>query len=100
MENLFGNIAKDAGALTVTLESDIKKALKDADVIFIMNDGKIAGVAAIFSTADECGGVPVYSAFNPKDLPDYQSYPQHKCPICKSGRRIDAMVNTFGYSKM
>ena len=62
--------------------------------------GKIAGVAAIFSTADECGGVPVYSAFNPKDLPDYQSYPSVECPLCKGGVKLDALVNCHGFSKL
>ena len=62
--------------------------------------GAVAGVAAIFATADECMGYPVHSVFDPKDLPGYASYPSHECPMCKEGKKIDALVNGFGCSKI
>lgn len=62
--------------------------------------GFVAGVAALFATKDECEGYPVHSIFDPKDLDGYQSYPSHECPLCKAGQRIDALVNSFGYSKL
>ena len=62
--------------------------------------GFVAGVAALFSTKDECEGYPVCSVFNPNDLEDYNSYSSHECPLCKAGRKIDALVNSFGYSKL
>ena len=34
------------------------------------------------------------------DLPDYQSYDYHDCPYCKAGRKVDALVNSFGYSSL
>ena len=33
------------------------------------------------------------------DLPDYESYSYAECPYCKAGRRIEALVNSYGYSK-
>lgn len=63
-------------------------------------NGHIAGVAAIFATVEQCGGYPVQSAFNPKDLPDYASFSSHECPLCKQGVKIDALVNSHGYSKL
>ena len=62
--------------------------------------GHVAGIASIFSTVDECGGYPVYSAFDTADLDGYVTYPAHECPWCKAGERIDALVNGFGYSKL
>ena len=62
--------------------------------------GFVAGVAALFATKDECEGYVVHSIFDPKDLEGYQSYPSHECPLCKAGQRIDALVNSFGYSKL
>ena len=62
--------------------------------------GEPAGVTAIFATVDECAGYPVASIFDPHDLPDYQSYDAHSCPWCKEGKKIDALVNSFGYSSM
>ena len=62
--------------------------------------GHVAGVAALFATKDECEGYTVRSVFNPNDLSDYGSFPSHECPMCKAGQRIDALVNSFGYSKL
>ena len=62
--------------------------------------GYVAGVAALFATKDECEGYPVRSVFNPNDLEGYSSYPSHECPLCKAGQKIDALVNSFGYSKL
>ena len=62
--------------------------------------GEPAGVTAIFATVDECAGYPVASIFDPHDLPDYQSYDAHSCPWCKEGKKIDALVNSFGYSSL
>ena len=62
--------------------------------------GMVTGIAAIFATADTCAGHPVRSVFNPKDLSDYASYSAHDCPLCKEGKKIDALVNSFGFSKL
>ena len=62
--------------------------------------GRVTGVAAIFSTVDECDGQTVTSIFDPNDLGDYESYKPHQCPICKRGEKIEALVNSFGYSKL
>lgn len=62
--------------------------------------GNVAGVASIFATVEECGGYTVNSVFNPKDIPDYQSYAPSECPLCKAGKKIDALINCHGYSKL
>ena len=62
-------------------------------------NGAVAGVCAIFATLDECAGYPIYSVFDPNDLGDYATYP-HECPLCKKGIKIDALVNSFGFSKI
>ena len=62
--------------------------------------GNVAGVSAIFSSEESCGGYPVVSIFDPHDLPDYVSYDSKDCPDCKAHRKIDALVNSYGYSKL
>lgn len=62
--------------------------------------GKVAGIASIFSTAETCGGFPVHSVFNPEDLQDYGNYPAHDCPLCKAGVKLDALINSHGFSKL
>ena len=62
--------------------------------------GHIAGIAAIFATVNNCMGYTVNSVFDPKDLKGYASYQSHECPMCKKGEKIDALVNSFGFSKL
>ena len=62
--------------------------------------GHVAGIACIFATKQECEGYPVTSIFNPKHLPEYSSFSSKECPMCKAGRKIDALVNSHGYSKL
>ena len=58
------------------------------------------GIAAMFSTKDKLGDFKVNSVFNPADLPDYFSVPSHECPLCKEGKKIDALINSHGFSKL
>lgn len=60
--------------------------------------GHVAGVAAIYSAVDEVAGEPVRSVYTIQDLPGYASYDYRDCPYCKAGKKIDALVNSFGYS--
>ena len=60
--------------------------------------GYVAGVAAIYRAVDEIGGYPVRSVYSVSDIPDYESYDYHDCPYCKQGKKIDALVNSFGFS--
>ena len=62
--------------------------------------GTVVGLSAIFATTHECCGIPVNSIFDPKTLPDYQSFDSRECPMCKAGAHIDALVNSFGYSSL
>lgn len=63
-------------------------------------NGAVAGVCAIFATVDECAGYRVNSIFDPKDLDGYASFSSHECPMCKNGEKIEALVNSFGFSKL
>ena len=76
-----------------------KSALAAIDAIKYYG-GTTVGVAAIFATVDECDHHPVYSVFDPNDLGDYESYKPHLCPICHQGIKIEALVNSFGYSAL
>lgn len=62
--------------------------------------GRVAGVAAIYRAVDEVAGYPVRSVYSVADLPDYESFDYRECPYCKQGRKLDALVNSFGYSAL
>ena len=62
--------------------------------------GHIAGVAAIYRAVDEVEGYPVRSVYSITDLPDYETYDYRDCPYCKQGKKLDALVNSYGYSEL
>ena len=62
--------------------------------------GHVAGISAIFATISDCAGYKVHSVFNPNDIDGYFSCPSHECPLCKNKKKIDALVNSFGYSEL
>ena len=62
--------------------------------------GTVTGIAAIYRAMDEIDGYPVRSIYSISDLPDYASYDYRDCPYCKAGQKIDALVNSYGFSKL
>ncbi|MCM1417985.1 MAG: hypothetical protein NC084_03525 [Bacteroides sp.] len=62
--------------------------------------GKPVAACALFSDIPEDEGVKIYSIFGADDLPNYTSHRPSECPMCAEGRKIDALVNSFGYSRL
>ena len=62
--------------------------------------GTVVGVTSLYSAVHEAAGMVVHSVYDVNDLPDYKSYDYRDCPFCKQGRRLDALVNSFGYSAL
>ena len=62
--------------------------------------GIVDGISAIYSAMPKINGMEIKSVFTPADLPDYESYEAKDCPLCKKGQRIEALINSFGYSKL
>ncbi|MBE6680470.1 MAG: phosphoribosyltransferase [Ruminococcaceae bacterium] len=62
--------------------------------------GKATGIAAIFATKNKIDDLDVHSVFDPNDLDGYGSFAPHECPMCKNGEKIDALINSYGFSKL
>ncbi|MCD8232171.1 MAG: orotate phosphoribosyltransferase [Clostridiales bacterium] len=62
--------------------------------------GTLQGISSIFSTVKSVDGMKVHSVFTEEDVPGYAAYTREECPYCRQGRRIEAMVNGFGYSAL
>lgn len=62
--------------------------------------GELVAVGAIFSAIDSVHGIEVKSLFTDSDLPSYENFASNDCPLCKQGIRVDALINSFGYSKL
>lgn len=63
-------------------------------------NGSLVAIAAIFSAASESRGIKINSIFSPGDLPEYHSYSTAECPMCAAHKKVDALVNSYGYSKI
>lgn len=62
--------------------------------------GNVTAICSLFSAVDSIQGLPIISAFTTGDISGYQAYEFDDCPFCKSGRKLDAFVNGYGYSKL
>ena len=63
-------------------------------------DGDPVGVATVFGGNFEIPGVTVKRLIGTEDLAQYTSYRPGECPLCKAGIKIDALINSYGYSKI
>lgn len=54
----------------------------------------------MFSALDEMNGIPIKSVFGKRELPDYMLAITATVRICKEGKKLDALINPYGYSKL
>lgn len=83
-------------AASVTTGKTINRAIES----ILYYDGTICGIASIFSAVNKIAGMDVKTIFTSADVPNYRAYSHHDCPMCKDGGKIEAIVNSFGYSKL
>ena len=83
-------------AASITTGKTISKALES----ILYYGGTVCGVASIFSAVRRVAGIEVKTIFTSSDLPNYRAYAPHDCPMCKQGKRVQALVNSYGYSKL
>ena len=62
--------------------------------------GMLQGISAIFSAVDSIDGHRIDALFRTEDIPNYETYSHHDCPLCQAGHPIEALVNGYGYSQL
>ena len=62
--------------------------------------GRVQGISSIFSAVNSINGIPVHSIFKSSDVPNYHTYPYTECPLCRESKKLDALVNSYGYSRI
>ncbi|NLI61351.1 MAG: phosphoribosyltransferase [Clostridiales bacterium] len=62
--------------------------------------GKIVGVSALFNADSIEYDREIHSMFTNKDIPNYQLFTLNECPMCKEGRKLDAIIVHDGYIKI
>lgn len=81
---------------SVTTGKTIKRSLECIQYY----GGTVVGISAVFSAAEEVQGIPIHALFTPQDVPGYHTFSFRDCPECKSGLKVDALVNSYGYSEI
>ena len=97
---------QNKSVLLLTATATTGMTLKNALEGIVYYGGTPAGAATVFG--GEFGehilagnySVPVERLFFAKDIGKYDSYAQNECPLCKAGVKVDAVVNSYGYSKL
>lgn len=62
--------------------------------------GILVGTSALFTAHSTETHPGMNALFTTEDLPDYQEYSPSDCAMCKEGRRIEAIINIDGYTKL
>lgn len=101
----------------MVFRDNIQPMIKDKNVIILMASittgltinkaveciqyygGNLQGICAIFSAIDTFAGHYINAVYTKEDLPEYQSYDYRNCPYCQKKMKIDALVNSYGYTK-
>lgn len=81
---------------TVNSGKTVRRALECVEYY----GGTVQGIAAVFSTQDQVDGTPIFSLFSPNDIPGYSTNAPKECPLCRAGQKIDALSNSYGFSKL
>ena len=99
----------DLGAIVLSAQYNNPEPKRLFDDIPAMNGkldysnyygGMVVGITAIFSAVNKVLGQDIHALYNISDLPDYRSYSAENCKLCKNHVPIDAICNSFGYSKL
>lgn len=91
---------KNKNVLLLLASATTGKTIKQALECIEYYGGTISGISAIFSATDEVAGHKIHNLFSTEDIPDYITYPANECPLCKKGNKIEAIVNSYGYSML
>lgn len=120
------NAGKNISVITPELNSNnqmifrdnIQRAVRDRKIMLLISSassgktinrsveclayygGQLTGICALFSAISEYNGIPIKSMFTADNIPNYFSSSAVDCPLCKANQRVDAVITSFGYSKI
>jgi orotate phosphoribosyltransferase len=62
--------------------------------------GKVIGISALFSAQPQLDDQKIHSMFTSEDIEGYQIFDQDKCPMCKKGEKLEAIIVDNDYKKL
>ena len=105
-----------AGQMVV--RENIKPMLKDKHVLVVLATamsghtiekslrciesygGIVEGISVIFGVVNEIEGHPVNAVISVEDIPDFRLSDPKDCPDCKNHVKMDAIINSYGYTPL
>jgi len=94
------NLIWGKNVILLTLQASTGKTLRQAIDYIRYYGGEVSGICALFSAIEMVEDYTINSLFSMSDLPGYETNDLSKCPECAAGRKLDALVNNYGYSKL
>ena len=94
------DMIKGRNVLVVLASAMSGRTITKAIGTILAYGGKVTGLSVIFGNVDEVDGYPVYSVFSHEDLPNFTLSQPEDCPDCKAGKKLDAVVNSYGYEML
>lgn len=99
MRDNFLPYIKDKHVLLLTASATTGKTVVSGVEGISYYGGMPVGAATVFGGEFECG-VPVVSLFGVGDIGEYSSFAPQDCPLCRQGVKVEAVINSYGYSKL
>jgi len=62
--------------------------------------GKLAGISTLFLASSVAVKQKIHTLFTSEDIPEYKLFTPGECEMCKAGLKLDAIVNSEGYTKI
>ena len=91
------DMIKGRNVLVVLASAMSGRTITKAIGTILAYGGHVKGLSVIFGNIQEVDGYPVYSVFSHEDLPNFTLSDPNECPDCKAGKKLDAVVNSYGY---
>ncbi len=91
---------RDKHVLVLMASASTGKTVSSAIDVIHYYGGHLAGISAIFSAANKVYDFSINALFTTADIPDYHSYAPSSCSLCKEGKKVDAIVNGYGFSRV
>ena len=78
----------------VAVANEIRRLDPSSQILFVGTEGRME--TQIVPKA----GFEIKTIFTETDVPRYHAYEPADCPMCRAGQRVEALVNSFGYSEL